>query len=69
MNHDIYYRWRPAIAAFAILLTVVGVAVVSREHGESSNSGNSNPDVVVESSTAPLITVPLTRTLESGMKG
>lgn len=69
MNQDFYDRWRPAIAGFAVLLTVVGVAVVSRDHGESSNSGNSNPDVVVESSTAPLITVPLTRTLESGMKG
>lgn len=69
MNHEIYYRWRPAIAAFAILLTVVGVAVVSRDHSKSINSENSNPDVVVQSSTAPLITVPLTRTLKSGMKG
>ncbi len=66
MNHDIYYRWRPALAAFAILLTVVAVAMVSRDDGESSNL---NPDVVVESSTAPLITVPLTRTLKSDMKG
>ncbi len=69
MNRDFYDRWRPAIAAFAILLTVVGVAVVSRDHGESSDSGNSNPDVVVVDSTAPLITVPLTRNLKSGVKG
>lgn len=69
MNHDFYDRWRAAIVAFAILLTVVGVAAVSREHGESSNSGNLNPDVVVESSVVPLVTVPLTRTLESGMNG
>ncbi|MEK7410275.1 MAG: L,D-transpeptidase family protein, partial [Actinomycetota bacterium] len=69
MNQDIYYRWRPAIAAFAILLTVVAIAVVSRDHSESSSSGNLSPDVVVESSTAPLVTVPLTRNLKSGMKG
>lgn len=69
MNQEFYHRWRPAIAAFAILLTVVAVATLSRDHSESSSSGNLSPDVVVESSIAPLITVPLTRTLESGMKG
>lgn len=69
MNNDFYYRWRSAIAAFAVLITVVAVAIVSRDSGESSDSPNSNPDVVVESSTAPLITVPLTRTLKSGMEG
>lgn len=69
MNQDIYYRWRPAIAAFAILLTVVAIAVVSRDHSESSNSGNLSPDVIVESSTAPFVTVPLTRNLKSDMKG
>ncbi|MEO8163619.1 MAG: L,D-transpeptidase family protein [Ilumatobacteraceae bacterium] len=42
---------------------------MSRDNGESSDADNSNPDVVVASSTAPLITVPLTRTLESGMSG
>lgn len=69
MNQELYNRWRPAIAGFAVLITVVAVATVSREHGETSNSGNLSPDVVVESSIAPLITVPLTRTLKSGMKG
>ncbi|MEO5974815.1 MAG: L,D-transpeptidase family protein [Ilumatobacteraceae bacterium] len=69
MNNDFYYRWRSAIAAFAILLTVIAVAIVSRDHSESSDVDNSNPDVVVESSIAPLVTVPLTRTLESGMSG
>ena len=69
MNRDLYYRWRPAIAAFAVLFTVVAVAVISQNSSESSDSDNSNPDVVVESSIAPLVTVPLTRTLKSGMKG
>jgi peptidoglycan hydrolase-like protein with peptidoglycan-binding domain len=69
MNRDFYYRWRPAIAAFAVLFTVVAVAIVSQDKSGSSDSDNSNPDVVVESSTAPLITVPLTRTLKSDMNG
>lgn len=69
MNRDFYYRWRPAMVAFAVLFTVVAVAVASRDNGESSDSDNSNPDVVVETSTAPLITVPLTRTLKLDMKG
>jgi len=69
MNNDFYYRWRPAMAAFAVLFSVVAVATLSREKSESESSHNLSPDVVVESSTAPLITVPLTRTLESGMTG
>jgi len=63
-----YDRWRPAIAAFAVLLTVVAIAVVG--NGDNgSNSESSNPDVVVESTNVPLVTVPLTRTLKTGMKG
>ena len=63
-----YDRWRPAIAAFAVLLTVVAIAVVG--NGDNgSNTESSNPDVVVESTNVPLVTVPLTRTLKTGMKG
>ena len=61
-------RWRFALIAFAILVTVVAVGVLS-SGSENSSSENSNPDVVVDTSTVPLITVPLERTLELGMKG
>lgn len=63
-----YDRWRPAIAAFAVLITVVAIAVVGNNNSNSETNG-SNPDVVVESTNVPLVTVPLTRTLKSGMKG
>ncbi len=62
-----YDRWRPAIAAIAVLLTVVAVAVISN-NGES-RGGASNPDVVVETTNVPTVTVPLTRTIRPGMKG
>ncbi len=61
-------RWRFALIAFAILVTVVAVGVLSGS-SEDSASENSNPDVVVDTSSVPLITVPLERTLELGMKG
>jgi len=61
-------RWRFALVAFAVLMTVVAVGVLSSSSDESS-SEISNPDVVVDSSLVPLITVPLERTLELGMKG
>ena len=61
-------RWRFALVAFAVLMTVVAVGVLSSSSDESS-SEIANPDVVVDSSLVPLITVPLERTLELGMKG
>ncbi|MFM9094755.1 MAG: peptidoglycan-binding protein [Acidimicrobiaceae bacterium] len=61
-------RWRFALIAFAVLMTVIAVGVLSNG-SENSSSENSNPDVVVDTSSVPLITVPLDRTLELGMKG
>ncbi|NBO97394.1 MAG: hypothetical protein EBV13_01545 [Actinobacteria bacterium] len=61
-------RWRFALIAFAVLMTVVAIGVLSGSSKDSATD-NSNPDVVVESSSVPLITVPLDRTLELGMKG
>ena len=61
-------RWRFALVAFAVLVTVVAFGVLSGS-SENSSSESSNPDVIVETTSAPLITVPLERTLELGMKG
>jgi lipoprotein-anchoring transpeptidase ErfK/SrfK len=66
-QHSLYDRWRPAIAAFAVLLTVVAISVVA--NGDKSESNTSNPNVVTESTNIPLVTVPLTRTIKPGMKG
>ena len=66
-QQSLYDRWRPAIAAFAVLLTVVAISVVA--NGEKSESNTSNPNVVTESTNVPLVTVPLTRTIKPGMKG
>ena len=66
-QQSLYDRWRPAIAAFAVLLTVVAISVVA--NGEKSESVTSNPNVVTESTNVPLVTVPLTRTIKPGMKG
>ena len=66
-QHSLYDRWRPAIAAFAVLLTVVAIAVAA--NGDKSESNTSNPNVVTESTNVPLVTVPLTRTIKPGMKG
>ena len=76
-------RWRFALVAFAVLMTVIAVGVLSdgsensssenssseNSSSENSSSENSNLDVVVDMSSVPLITVPLERTLELGMKG
>ena len=67
-HQSAYDRWRPALIAFAVLLTVIAVAVVGNGDNDSSTE-LSNPDVVVESTNVPLVTVPLTRTLKTGMKG
>ena len=64
----LYDRWRPALFAFAVLLSVVAIAVVRNSSSNESTNG-SNPDVVVDSSAVPRETVPLTRTLRDGMKG
>ena len=64
---NLYDRWRPAIAAIAVLLTVVAISVVA--NGDKSDSDASNPNVVVDSTNVPLVTVPLTRTIKPGMKG
>lgn len=61
-------RWRFALVAFAVLVTVVAFGVLSGS-SENSSSESSNPDVIVETTSVPLITVPLERTLELGMKG
>lgn len=63
-----YDRWRPALIAFAVLLTVAAIAVVGGGD-DSTSTEMSNPDVVVESTNVPLVTVPLNRTLKTGMKG
>jgi len=64
----LYDRWRPALFAFAVLLTVVAIAVMRNSSSNEATNG-SNPDVVVDSSGVPRETVPLTRTLRDGMKG
>ncbi len=61
-------RWRFALIAFAILVTVVAIGVMSGS-SEGSEGENLNPDVVVDTSSVPLNTVPLERTLGLGMKG
>ena len=64
---SLYDRWRPAIAAIAVLLTVVAISVVA--NGDKSDSDANNPNVNVDSTNVPLVTVPLTRTIKPGMKG
>ena len=64
---SLYDRWRPAIAAIAVLLTVVAISVVA--NGDKSDSDASNPNVNVDSTNVPSVTVPLTRTIKPGMKG
>ncbi|MEY3388495.1 MAG: hypothetical protein RLZ74_101, partial [Actinomycetota bacterium] len=64
----LYDRWRPALFAFAVLLTVVAIAVLRNSSSNESTNG-SNPDVVVDSSGVPRVTVPLTRTLRDGVFG
>ncbi|MEI7882189.1 MAG: peptidoglycan-binding domain-containing protein, partial [Actinomycetota bacterium] len=64
---SLYDRWRPAIAAIAVLLTVVAISVVANT--DKSDSDANNPNVIVDSTNVPLVTVPLTRTIKPGMKG
>jgi peptidoglycan hydrolase-like protein with peptidoglycan-binding domain len=66
---SLYDRWRPALLSIAVLLTVVAVAVVSGDSGEESTNGVVESSVLVETSPAPVVTVPLDRTLKEGMKG
>lgn len=61
-------RWRFALVAFAVLMTVVAIGVVSGSSDDSVTK-NSNPDVIVDSTVVPQVTVPLDRILELGMKG
>ena len=61
MNEGFYDRWRPAIAAFAVLLTVVAIALSSRDKSDSADSADFG---AIETSLVPKVTVPLTRTLQ-----
>jgi peptidoglycan hydrolase-like protein with peptidoglycan-binding domain len=65
-HHSLYDRWRPALVAFAVLLTVVAFGVLSNDNGDSGEV--TTPDSV-EQTTTTLPLVPLTRTLKPGMKG
>ncbi|NQV97620.1 MAG: L,D-transpeptidase family protein [Acidimicrobiaceae bacterium] len=62
-------RWRPALVAFAILATVIAIGVLRSENDDVEAVNSISPDVVVESSLVPLVTVPLSRTLEIEMEG
>jgi peptidoglycan hydrolase-like protein with peptidoglycan-binding domain len=66
---SLYDRWRPALLSFAVLLTVVAVAVVSGDSGDEVVNGNVDTTVSAEATVAPVVTVPLNRTLKEGMKG
>ena len=65
-HHSLYDRWRPALVAFAVLLTVVAFGVMSNDNGDSGEV--TTPDSV-EQTTTTVPLVPLTRTLKPGMKG
>ena len=69
VNESVFERWRPALIAFAILATVIAFGVVTSESNNENSDDISNPNVVVETSFLPVVTVPLDRTLESGMQG
>lgn len=62
-------RWRPALIAFAILATVIAVGVQQRSADTDDTTVATESGLVVSSSLVPVVTVPLTRTLESGMQG
>ncbi len=62
-----YERWRPALVALAILLTVVAIGVVANDN--SNSNANNATEVSIDQSTIPVVTVPLTRTIKPGMKG
>ena len=65
--HSAYERWRPALAAFAVLITVVAVGMFANDR--NSNGASESSDSTIEQSTVPVVTVPLTRTIKPGMKG
>jgi len=62
-----YERWRPALVAFAVLITVVAFGVIANDSQNEDAAGSS--DSTIEQSTVPVVTVPLTRTIKPGMKG
>jgi hypothetical protein len=69
-----YDRWRPALASFAILATVVAVAVLRRDDGaahepDADDAPEAAADVVIDATSVPLVTVPLARTLGTGAEG
>lgn len=66
---SLYDRWRPALLSFAVLLTVVAVAVISGNSGEESTNGITENTALVEPTPAPVVLVPLDRTLKEGTKG
>jgi len=65
--HSAYERWRPALAAFAVLITVVAIGMLANDRDNGGASGST--ETTVEQSTVPVVTVPLTRTIKPGMKG
>ena len=62
-------RWRPALIALAILATVAAIAVRQSEANKNNSDGATDPALVADTSLVPVATVPLARTLESGMQG
>ena len=48
--HSVYERWRPALAAFAVLITVVAIGMFANDRGNGGASGSS--DSTVEQSDA-----------------
>ena len=74
MSDSAYDRWRPALASFAILATVVAVAVLRRDDGAATGGDAAvtpgpAADVVIEATSVPLVTVPLGRTLGPDSQG
>jgi peptidoglycan hydrolase-like protein with peptidoglycan-binding domain len=65
-HRSAYDRWRPALVAFAVLLSVVAFGVLSND---DSDSGEVASQDSIEQSTTTVPLVPLTRTLKPGMKG
>jgi hypothetical protein len=63
-----YERWRPALFAIAVLLTVVAIVVVNRgDRDEGAVESATTADVTVTAE--PLSKVPLTRRLQEGVQG
>ena len=62
-------RWRPALIAFAILATVIAIGVQQSEANKNKANVAQEPAFVVGTSLVPVVTAPLTRTLELGMQG